>query len=469
VIANATAKIAREISVRVISDLINRRSGLLATGAIAVAALALAGCNAKAPPPAPPPPEVTVIKAVAQPITVYEEYVGQTEAVDTVEIRARVSGLLERQGFVDGARVARGDLLFAIDPQPFIAALAQAKAALAQTQASNLNSKQILERIRPLLGDKAISQQDLDAAVAKEAADAANVDAARAQVKTAELNLDYATIHAPRDGVMSKALIKPGGLVNASTTLLTTLYSVDPIYVNFTVSEQKLLELQRQLKKNPGEDNTRLPPFRLRLADGTEYKSSGKLNFVDAAVDAKSGTLQVRVQVPNPDRQLRAGQLVRVIFPSLQELTAIRIPQQAVLELQGKRSVYVVDAEGKAAYREITANTRLGNDWVVESGVQAGEMVIVEGAQKVRPGAPVKAVSGAPAGKDDARKAGEKGDDAKKAGEKGGDAAKADGAKDEGRKSATPASAAEDSAAGKKGNSMYDAKGAAPAAVPGAK
>jgi membrane fusion protein (multidrug efflux system) len=418
-----------------------RHGDVLRPAFLALAALAFAGCNGKAPSPAPPPPpEVGVIKAVSQPVQVLEEYVGQTEAVDTVEIRARISGILERQGFEDGARVKGGDLLFVIDPQPYIAALAQAKAALAQTQASHLNSKQILERIRPLLADKAISQQDVDTAIAKEATDAANVDAAKAQVKTAELNLEYATIRAPRDGVISKALVKPGGLVNASTTLLTTLYSVDPIYVNFTFSEQKLLELQRQLKRNPGEDNTKLPPFRLRLADGSEYKSSGRLNFVDAAVDAKSGTLQVRVKVPNPDRLLRAGQLVRVIFPSLQELTAIRIPQQAVQEMQGKRSVYVVDAEGKAQYREITANTRLGNDWVVESGVTAGEMVIVEGTQKVRPGAPVKPVVAAADAKGDGKKAGDdKSDDAKKS-----------DAKDLAKKDAT-----------------YDAKGAAPAPAAG--
>src|SRR6185369_12712508 len=297
-------------------------------------------------------------------------------------------------------------VLFAIDPQPFIAALAQAKATLAQTQASHTNSKQNLERIRPLLADKAISQQDLDAAIAKDATDAANVEAARAQVRAAELNLEYATIHAPRDGVISKALIKPGGLVNASTTLLTTLYSVDPMYVNFTVSEQKLMQMQRQLKRNPGEEKGRLPPFRLRLADGTENKLSGTLNFVDAAVDPKSGTVQVRVQVANPERLLRAGQLVRVIFPSLEPLHAFLIPQQAVQELQGKRSVFVVDAEGKAQYREITANTRDGNNWVVESGLAEGETVIVEGIQKARPGAPVKAVmAGANAG--DAKKAGD--------------------------------------------------------------
>jgi membrane fusion protein (multidrug efflux system) len=351
---------------------------------------ALGGCNGKGPNQAPPPPEVNVIKVVTQPITVFEEYVGQTEAVDTVEIRARVSGLLERQAFEDGGRVVAGSVLFVIDQQPYIAALEQAKAALALAQAQHLNSKQQLERVRPLAKERALSQQDLDSAVAKEAIDAANVAAGRAQLRTAELNLEYTTIRAPRDGVISKALIKSGGLVNASSTLLTTLYSVDPIYVNFTVSELKLLELQRQLNRNPNDNKAKLPPFRLRLADGSEYKLSGKINFVDTAVDPKSGTLQVRVQVPNPERLLRAGQLVRVIMPSLTQREAFRIPQQAMQEMQGKHSVLVVDAENKAQYRAVTANSRSGNDWIVESGLTPGELVIVEGTGKARPGAPVK-------------------------------------------------------------------------------
>ena len=357
----------------------------------APALLVLAGCSGKGPGPAFPPPEVTVMKAVMQPVTVYEEYVAQTEAVDTVEIRARVSGILERQAFVDGARVRKGDLLFVIDQQPFIAALAQAKAALAQARATHLNSKQVLDRVRPLLADQAISQQDLDAAVAKEAADAANEDAAKAQVTTAELNLDYTTIRAPREGVISKALIKPGGLVNASTTLLTTLYSIDPIYVNFTVSEQRMRELQSLSKGGPG-DKGKESPFRIKLVDGTEYQHPAKLNFVDAAVDSKSGTVQMRLSVRNPESELRAGQFVRVIMPAAQDLNAVRVPQQAVRELQGKRSVLVVGAENKAEFREIVANTRIDNDWVVESGLKDGDLVIVEGIGKARPGAPVKPV-----------------------------------------------------------------------------
>ncbi|HTP75056.1 MAG TPA: efflux RND transporter periplasmic adaptor subunit, partial [Burkholderiaceae bacterium] len=244
----------------------------------------------------------------------------------------------------------------------------------------------------PLVADEAISQQDLDAAIAKEAADAASEEAAQAQVTTATLNLEYTTIRASRDGVVSKALLKPGGLVNASTTLLTTLYSVDPIYVNFVVSEQKLLELQKQLKRDPADDKGGLPPLRLKLVDGSDYKYAGKLNFVDAAVDPRAGTLQMRLLVPNTEHELRAGQFVRVVVPAAQDVNAARVPQQAVQELQGKRSVFTVGADGKVAYREINAKLRVGNDWVVESGLQADELVVVEGINKVRAGMAVKPV-----------------------------------------------------------------------------
>ncbi len=157
--------------------------------------------------------------------------------------------------------------------------------------------------------------------------------------------------------------------------------------MNFTLSEQKLLELQRELKHNPGEEKSKLPPFHLKLVDGSDYKSSGKLNFVDAAVDPKSGTVQIRLLGAESGPLVAGGTVgARDFSVPGEPLQAIRMPQRAVQELQGKRSVYVVDAENKAAYREITATTRVGNDWVVESGLKAGEMVIVEGIQKVRPG-----------------------------------------------------------------------------------
>jgi len=340
---------------------------------------------------------VSVIKAVAAPFTPAEEYVGQTEALATVEIRSRVSGVLERQAFVDGSRVRKDELLFVIDQQPFIAALAQAKATLAQALATHFDSLRTLERNRVLVEQKFLSQAALDSAISKEAADAANVEAARAQVQTAELNLGYTMIRAPRDGTISKALIKPGGLVNASTTLLTTLYSSDPIYVNFTVSELRLPELRQELEVNPAAEANRTPRFRLKLADGTEYRFPGRLNFVDAAVDPKSGTLQVRLSVPDPDGLLRPGQFVRVLFAASPEATAIRVPQSAVQELQDRRSVFVVGADNKVEYREIVAGPRVDNDWVVEGGLKPGELVIAEGINKVRPGMPVRPVLAAPA------------------------------------------------------------------------
>jgi membrane fusion protein (multidrug efflux system) len=331
------------------------------------------------------------MQVVAHPLTVNEEYPAQTEAVDTVEIRARVSGVLERQSYVDGSRVKKDAVLFVIDQQPFLSALAQAKAALAQARANHANSRQILERVRPLLAEQAISQQDLDTAIAREAADAAQEEAAEAQVRTAELNLGYTTIRASREGIVSKALIKPGGLVNASSTLLTTLYSMDPVYINFTISEQRFVELKKQLGVANGNGSV----YRLKLVDGTDYKHPARLNFVDAAIDPRNGTLQLRLAAPNPEQTLKPGQFVRVVVPVAQYKNAIRVPQEAVSEMLGRRTVFVVGSDGTAAAREINAITRVDNDWVVEGGLSAGETVVVEGINKVRPGMPVKPVPAA--------------------------------------------------------------------------
>ncbi len=326
------------------------------------------------------------------PVTLFDEYVGQTEAVDTVEIRSRVQGLLERQAFKDGAKVRKGDVLFVIDQQPYLTALAQAKANLAQVEAALTNSQQNLTRAKRLIAARVLSQQDYDATVAKERIDAANVEAAQAAMQAAQLNLDYTKIVAPQDGVLSKALVKPGTLITVALTLMATLYSSDPMYVNFAVSEEKALELTYTLKEKTAKGKEGAPAFRIKLVDGSEYPYPGHLNFVDAVVDSKTGTLQLRIAVPNPAGLLRPGQFARVVVPVSENARAIRVPQQAVQELQGIQSVYVVGADGKAAFRQITAHHRVGNDWVVERGLQPGDVVVVEGTQKVHPGAPVKAV-----------------------------------------------------------------------------
>jgi membrane fusion protein (multidrug efflux system) len=350
----------------------------------------LHACQQKGSAPAsPPPPEVTVIKVSTAPVTVFDDYAAQTQAVQSVEIRARVGGILQRLAFTEGSTVKKGDLLFLLDQDLYASALAQAKAVLGQAQAAYLNSQQSLARVRPLVAAAAISQQDLDTAVARTRADEASVEAARAQVRQAELNLGYTTIRAPRDGVIGMALIKPGGLVNASTTLLTTLYSVDPIYVAFTISEQKLAELQAQDNFDP---KIRALDVRLKLVDGSDYRYRGKFDFLAPAVDPRNGTLPVRLVVPNPEGALRHGQFVRAIVPAREIRDAVLVPQKAVQELQGKHSVFVVGPDNKAIYRDIEVGARVGTDWVVERGVKPGELVIVEGIAKVKPGIPVKPV-----------------------------------------------------------------------------
>jgi membrane fusion protein (multidrug efflux system) len=352
----------------------------------------LSGCKGNAQPPAAPPPEVSVIQVKPGPVTIYDEYVAQTQAPDTIEIRARVSGLLERQAFADGARIRKGALLYVIDPRAFELQLAQAKANLAQAEANLSNAKQNRLRYERLVAQGMISQQAYDNAVTQERANAATVEAQRAQVRDAELNLEYTRLRAPRDGFMSASLVKPGALITAQQTLLTTLYSSDPMWANFSISEDKLLELQKKLHHAPGEHPENAPPFHIRLADGTEYNFPGRLDFVDAAIDQKTGTLQVRISVPNPERFLRPGLFVRVVVPAFQNPNAIRIPQQAVQELQGLKSVYVVNSANQVESRQIVASLRVGNDWVVDRGLAPGEKVVVEGIGKLHPGAPVRAL-----------------------------------------------------------------------------
>ena len=360
--------------------------------ALGASSVFLSGCKSNAQPQSPPPPEVSVIELKREPATVYDEYVAQTQAPDTIEIRSQVTGLLERQAFVDGARVKKGDVLYIIDQRPFEAQLAQAKASLAQAEANLVNAKQNLARNSRLIAQKAVSQQDYDTAVAQERSSTALVEAQKALLRNTELNLEFATLRASREGFMSSSLVKPGSLITAQQTLLTTLYSSDPMWVNFSISEDKLLELQRTLKHPPGERPENAPPFHIRLADGTDYALPGKLNFVDATIDQKSGTLQVRISVPNPDRVLRPGLFVRVIVAAFENPNAIRIPQQAVQELQGLKTVYVVTADNKSELRPIVATYRLGNEWVVDKGLNAGDRVVVEGIGKLKPGAPVKPI-----------------------------------------------------------------------------
>jgi len=236
----------------------------------------------------------------------------------------------------------------------------------------------------------AVSQQELDAAVEKNQANLASIEAGKAAVKSAELNLGYAMITSPIDGVMGRALLRQGGMVTANNTLLTTIYENDRMYVNFSVSEPRLLSMQRQLGRAPSQNAKSPPPFRIFLIDGSEYPLAPRLNFIDPAVDARTGTLAVRLEVDNPHHMLHAGQFARVQVAAQQDPNAIIVPQRAVQDLQGKNYVWIVDAAGHAQQRDVLMGPRVGPDWQVQQGLKAGDVMIVDGIQHIKPGVSVK-------------------------------------------------------------------------------
>jgi membrane fusion protein (multidrug efflux system) len=353
--------------------------------AVALVLPALAGCKGGADAAkAPPPIEVGVVRVARQPVTVYDAYVAQTEAPNTIELRSQVTGLLERQVVPDGAQVRKGDPLYQIDPKPFQAAGAQAEANLAQAQAALTNAQQTLDRYEELIGQGFISKQAYQNAVAQQRQAAAAVKAQQALLRDARINLGYTRIVAPQDGYLSQSQVRPGALVTAQQTLLNTLYSSDPMYVYFSVSEDRLAALQAALDQAADSTQEDARPFRIQLPDGTEYGYGGELNFVDAAVNQRTGTLQARVSVPNPERALRPGMFVRLRLPSLQSGNALTVPQKAVTELQGLKMVYVVGPDNKPQSRQIVAEVRAGDEWVVEKGLAPGEMVVVEGLPKIQ-------------------------------------------------------------------------------------
>ncbi len=357
---------------------------------VGTATLMLTACG-KQGPSSPPAVDVSTVAVAPQAATVTEDYVAETEAVNTVEIRPRVGGVLEKQAPIEGERVRVGALLFVIDQQPYIAALAQAKAALAQSEAALVQSQRDLGRAKSLSQIDAVSQQELDAVVAKNDANRASVDAGRALVRTGELNLGYTTITSPIDGVMGRAQLRLGSLVNANSTLLTTLYQTDHMYVNFSISEQRLLTLQRQLGRAPNQDSPTPPPFRIFLADGSEYLQRPRLNFIDPAVNQRTGTLAIRLEVDNPQHLLHAGQFARVQVAATQLTDAIVLPQRSIQELQGKYYVWIVDDAGKAQQRDVQLGPRIGSGWQVQQGLKAGDVVVVDGVQRLKPGLSVNA------------------------------------------------------------------------------
>ena len=363
-------------------------------GAASLAAAALALACSSGQPSAPAPPGVRVLEMVPRPAVAQEEYVARVEASNTVEIRPQVEGLLKDQAAVEGQRVEAGELLFLIDPEPFIAAQAHAQAEQAQAEARLAQAKRELERVKRLFDSNVASQQALDAADAQEKAAEAAVRASAADVDTARLRLGYTRVTSPIAGVVGRAEVRLGAAVKVYDTLLTRVYATDPMYVDFNISEQRMLQMQHDLgpdlAKSAGE-------FHLVLADGSEYPLTGRLDFVDQALDEQTATLPMRLVVPNPQGLLRANQFARVVVPIESIPDALVVPVRAVQDFQGTHSVWVVDDKNQANPRDVQLGARLGGEWIVKSGLAPGDHVVVDGVQKLRAGMLVSTEPSGPA------------------------------------------------------------------------
>lgn len=343
-----------------------------------------------------PPPEVGVITAQPGEVAIVTELPGRLEASRTAQVRARAAGIVLQRLFREGSDVRAGQPLFKIDPAPYAAQSASAQAQLARAQANLGQASALAQRYKPLVEANAISKQEYANAVAAEKASQAEVAAAQATVRTAQINLGYATVTAPISGRIGRALVTEGALVGqGEATPLANIQQIHPMYVNFTQSAGEVLRLRRaladgQLKRSGGGEAAQV---RVVLDDGTEYPQPGRLLFSDLAVDPTSGQVTLRAEVPNANGLLLPGMYVRVRLEQAKVGNAILLPQQAVTRGgTGGDTVMVVDKEGKVAPRPVKVGNQQGGNWVILSGLQPGEQVVVEGFQKIRPNAPVKAV-----------------------------------------------------------------------------
>jgi len=402
---------------------------------IAAMLLIATGCEQTTKAAAPPKPiEVSVACVQQKDVPLYREWIGTVDGFVNAEIKAQVSGYLVKQEYTEGSFVRKGQLLFQIDPRPFQADLDQAEARLAQSQGqleqaraqlgqaeaqvavaeANQHRVQLdVDRYIPLMQQNAITQQDLDNATQNNMAAKAQLQAAKAQVETdkaqiiaataavqsakaavetARINLGFTQITAPIDGIPGIAQLQVGALVSPASGAITTVSTLDPIKVYFTISEQEYLERKREYPTPEKflEARKRLQ-LELILADGSTYPYKGKVYFADRQVDLKTGAIRIAGLFPNPENVLRPGQYGRIRTAIRIQQGAVLVPQQAVFDLQGTRQLAVVGGDQKVSIRPVTLGETVGHDWIVNEGVKPGEFVIVEGVQKVRPGMQVAA------------------------------------------------------------------------------
>jgi membrane fusion protein (multidrug efflux system) len=337
-------------------------------------------------------------------VPIYGEWIGTLDGFTNADVRAQVTGYLLRQGYQEGAFVRKGQLLFEIDPRPFQAALDQAEGQLAQATANLANAEAVqgrtqldVERYTPLAREQAASQQDLDNSVQNNLAAKATVATAKAQIKTdeaavetARINLDFTRLIAPIDGVAGQAQLQVGALVSPSSGTVTSVSTVDPIKVFFTVSESEYLDWNRRFPTEISREAAgKSLHLQLILADGSTYAHEGTFYFADRQVNVGTGAIRIAGLFPNPGNILRPGGYGRVRTAVRIQKDALVVPQRAVTELQGSYQVAVVDSENKVSIRTVTPGDRVGSDWIITEGLKPGDRVVAEGVQKVRPGAQV--------------------------------------------------------------------------------
>jgi membrane fusion protein (multidrug efflux system) len=367
---------------------------------ICLATLAIAaGCSRHKPPEeSGGPVEVAVMTVAPRDTPVSFEYVGQTESSHQVEIRARVSGFLDRRVYTEGSKIKAGQVLFQQDPRPFAAQLKAAEGALAEQRARLKVADDNLAQVRPLAALKALSQKDLDDALGQQQAAAAAVQTATANVETARLNLSYTTITSPIAGLSSYARVQDGAYVSPENSLLTYVEQMDPIWVNFTLSDNEMLAYRQQSQKG----SLRLPPkgeyvVELILADGSVYPHQGRITFANANYDSQTGSYLLRATLPNAEGDLRPGEFVRVRVSGPVRVDAVLVPQEAVLQGAKGHFVVLVDKDSKAQIRPVQVGAWQGGNWFVDAGLSAGDVVVTDGVARLSPGAPVKIVAPATA------------------------------------------------------------------------
>ncbi len=349
---------------------------------------------------APPPAEVGVVTVTLGDVGLVTELPGRLEASRVAQVRARAAGILQKRLFKEGSDVKAGQPLFTIDSAPYAAQAASAKAAQERAEANASQTKALAERYKPLVEANAVSKQEYANAVAAQKQAEADVAVAKANVQTAGINLGYAAVTSPISGRIGRALVTEGALVGqGEATQLAVVQQINPMYVNFTQSAGDVMKLRNamqsgQFKRASGAEAASV---RIVLEDGTEYATAGRLLFSDLTVDATTGQITLRAEVPNNQAQLLPGLYVRVRLEQAQASNAITLPQQAVTRTNQGDSVMVVGADGKVSPRPIKIGSAKGNQWVVTEGLRAGEQVMVDGFQKLRPGATVKPVPWKPA------------------------------------------------------------------------